>query len=79
MQDLSRKSRKSRHKECLEFNTLQKRRRRPLSDAILGYGVIAEGKRAMLYVSGGKDSCGKLGTPPRPRRSAPVHFEPVAV
>ena len=75
MQDLSRKSRK----ECLEFNTLQKRRRRPLCDAILSYGVVTESKRAMLYVSGGKDSCGTLGIPPRPRRSAPVHFEPVAV
>ena len=79
MQDLSRKSRKSRNKECLEFNTLQKRRRRPLCDAIPDYGVIGEGNRALLYVSGGKDSCGTPGILIRLWRGAPVHFELVAV
>lgn len=72
MQELSRKER-------LEFNKLQKRLRRQVSHAILDYGMIGEGDRVMVCVSGGKDSYGMLDILLRLQKSAPVTFELVAV
>ncbi len=72
MQELSRKER-------LEFNKLQKRLRRQVSHAILDYGMIGEGDRVMVCVSGGKDSYGMLDILLRLQKSAPVSFELVAV
>lgn len=72
VQDLSRKER-------LEFNKLQKRLRRQVAHAILDYGMIGEGDKVMVCVSGGKDSYGMLEVLLRLQRNAPVNFELVAV
>jgi tRNA 2-thiocytidine biosynthesis protein TtcA len=68
-------TRKSDH----EFNKLAKRIRRQAGEAIVDFGMIEEGDRVMVCLSGGKDSYGMLDVLLSLQKKAPVKFELVAV
>ena len=72
MRELSRK-------EKTEFNKLQKRLRRNAGNAIVDYGMIEEGDKVMVCLSGGKDSYAMLDVLLGLQKSAPIGFELVAV
>ncbi|WP_416139680.1 tRNA 2-thiocytidine(32) synthetase TtcA [Halomonas sp. HK25] len=62
-----------------EFNKLQKRLRRQMGNAIIDYGMIHEGDRVMVCLSGGKDSYTLLSILRNLQRNAPIDFSLVAV
>ncbi|MDD2768128.1 MAG: tRNA 2-thiocytidine(32) synthetase TtcA [Methylococcus sp.] len=66
-------------KERYEFNKLQKRLRRLAGQAIADYGMIHDGDRVMVCLSGGKDSFTLLDILLKLRLNAPVSFDIVAV
>ncbi|MCE8013613.1 tRNA 2-thiocytidine(32) synthetase TtcA [Halomonas daqingensis] len=66
-------------KQRREFNKLQKRLRRQVGNAIINYGMIHEGDRVMVCLSGGKDSYTLLEILRNLQRNAPVNFSLVAV
>jgi tRNA 2-thiocytidine biosynthesis protein TtcA len=62
-----------------EFNKLAKRIRRQVGDAIVDFGMIEEGDRVMVCLSGGKDSYGLLDILLGLQIKSPVKFELIAV
>ena len=61
------------------FNRLRKRLRRKTGNAISDYGMIDDGDRVMVCLSGGKDSYALLDMLLGLQKSAPIRFELVAV
>jgi len=66
-------------KSRLEFNKLQKRLRRNVGRAIEDYNMIEAGDRVMVCLSGGKDSYAMLDILMNLQKTAPIHFELIAV
>lgn len=61
------------------FNKLEKRIRRAAGQAIEDFGMIADGDRIMVCLSGGKDSYTLLSTLQYFQKVAPIQFELIAV
>jgi tRNA 2-thiocytidine biosynthesis protein TtcA len=65
-------------KATLEANKLNKRLRRLTAQAIVDFGMIEDGDRVMVCLSGGKDSYALLDMLLQLQPKAPIHFDIVA-
>jgi len=70
---------KKEEKQTYEANKLAKRLRRLTGEAIADYGMIGDGDKVMVCMSGGKDSYALLDMLLSLRAHAPIRFELVAV
>ena len=66
-------------KQAYNLNTLQKRLRRYVGNAIADFNMIEEGDKVMVCLSGGKDSYTLLDILLNLKLNAPIHFDVVAV
>lgn len=72
MTELAQKSR-------TQFNKLQKRLRRHVGEAIADFNMIEPNDKVMVCLSGGKDSYTMLDILLNLQKTAPIHFEIIAV
>jgi len=70
---------KNPRREKFEADKLAKRIRRQVGEAIVDFGMIEEGDRVMVCLSGGKDSYGLLDVLISLKNKAPIHFDLIAV
>ncbi len=79
VQDAAAPVRDAAERAAHEIHKLEKRLCRQVGQAIMDFGMIQEGDRVMVCVSGGKDSYGMLDILLKMQQRAPIHFELIAV